>query len=72
MTMNAHHELPEVLRTAQQADAPADAAGANPNARGRRLMKLCAPESRQATKIRLLSASGLTMRSVSMMGPLNQ
>lgn len=38
MTMNAQHELPEVLRTAQQADAPADVAGANPNARGRRLV----------------------------------
>lgn len=38
MTMNAQHELPEVLRTAQQADARADVAAANPNARGRRLV----------------------------------
>ncbi|MNY25387.1 hypothetical protein D3C86_1591650 [compost metagenome] len=35
-------------------------------------MKSCAPDRRQAMKMRLLSASGLTMRSVSMMGPLNQ
>lgn len=36
--MNAPHELPEVLRTAQQADTPADTAGGNPPARGRRLV----------------------------------
>lgn len=36
--MNAPHELPEVLRTAQQADTPADTAGGNPPAHGRRLV----------------------------------